>query len=124
MDRVVTGAGKTVRNVYFLLLVFVIIAMVSVVITIKSTRSLDDTLLENQKQILASAALNREILKTLVDCTDPKGECSKREAAGRAEAIGGLNAIAMAAAVCADRPGSITVTELRACVENVVKENP
>lgn len=120
MDRVINQASGTVRNVYFILLVFLLIAMVSLVITFKAKDSTDTKLTGYAEQLIDLASTNKQILQTLLDCTQPEGTCSKRNQAGTAEAVGGINAITMAAAVCADEPESTTVLQMRDCVKTIL----
>lgn len=100
MDEVLTSASKIVRNVYFVLLLLVFIGCVALIGFLRATTTLDDTLIENQKQIIETQSLNKQILQSILDCTEPSGECAADQKATTQEAVSTINLVSILAATC------------------------
>lgn len=70
------------------------------------------------------SAENHMVSERIVDCTSPTGKCFKEGQARTNTAVVQLNTVAKYAAVCADRPGSITAQEMNDCIEEQLRKNP
>lgn len=60
---------------------------------------------------------NNRLNKIMLDCTQPKGECYERSVATTAQAVVELSDVSKAATVCADKPGSLRIEEMDACIK-------
>lgn len=61
------------------------------------------------------ATSNRAILKAIQSCTTPSGECSKRQRAASAAAVGSLNEYNSWLLWCSQQPENVTHEELTRC---------
>lgn len=64
----------------------------------------------------AAQATNERIL----DCLEPAGECYQRSQQQTGDAVASINEISQYAAVCADRPGSQSLDEIRRCIADLI----
>lgn len=64
---------------------------------------------------------NREIQIRLQDCTTPGGKCFKEGQARTGNAVVQISEISKIAAVCADKPGTITAEEMDNCIQSTLK---
>ena len=60
------------------------------------------------------------ISKRLEDCTTPTGDCYKNAQTSQGSAVVTLNTVTKAAVICADRPGSISESELEKCIQEEI----
>lgn len=60
----------------------------------------------------------------IADCTQPSGQCYKNNEYRTNTAVIQLNTIAKYAAICADRPGSITAQQMDDCIEEQIRKHP
>lgn len=61
------------------------------------------------------------VLAIVEDCTNPAGECAQRGQKSTSTAVASINEISAYAAVCADRPGSQSLAEIRACIADLIE---
>lgn len=67
---------------------------------------------------------NGKTAERIIDCTSPTGKCFKESQERTGDVIVQLNTIAKYAAVCADRPGSITAEEMNKCITEQIRKHP
>ncbi len=81
------------------------------------------------KQVENQAQQNLNILGVvngnsdlLIDCNTPGGKCFDESEKRSVESIGSVNAIAIAAAFCADQRGTKTSSEFRKCINQIISD--
>lgn len=128
-------ADATYRNVNFVVALMLIVTMIALAIQVSKARGYAQEAAEQAKKSVNNAlemSLNQEevaedqrkqliqIANSIESCVTPKGECSRRQQAGQAEAIGQLNAVTLAASWCNNQGPPITYVELLKCVKGIV----
>jgi hypothetical protein len=53
----------------------------------------------------------------LIDCTTPGGKCFEQNQRRTGQVVVNLNEVTKIATICADRPGSISLEEMEACIK-------
>lgn len=73
-----------------------------------------------QDDIKAAAKASTETNDQILDCLSPQGACYAESQKRSAGFIASVNEITAYAAVCADRPGSQSLEEIRLCVADLI----
>jgi hypothetical protein len=112
-----------------LLLVGAVVAVVTGVYLIDAVR---DTQVSNTKraetdrardeQTAATAEAAARAAQRIEDCTTPGRECFQASQERLGRTVGTINRYAIAAAYCADRPGTQTVRELERCIAAITEQ--
>lgn len=133
MDRILHGASALARNAVVILLLMVFVLLVVIIISFKSdqTQSKDisaaagevqsntEDVKANTEQLLRLAALNRRLIRTVLDCTEPSGQCHKRGQQQTADAVNAITTSAGLFVVCSavlDPTSAAFEDEVFACV--------
>lgn len=71
--------------------------------------------------LLRTSEANQQLLDLIEGCTNPAGECAQRGQEQTTTAVASINEISAYAAVCADRPGSQSLAEIRLCIADLIE---
>lgn len=76
---------------------------------------------DRDERTAATAADSARAAERIEDCTTPGRECFDESQERLADTVGNVNRYALAAAYCADQPGTQTISELEECIRAAVR---
>ena len=111
--------------------VMVTIVLVLLLVLIGRIRATQQTgspvlkaILGQQADIKRAADTSQSTNEKILDCLDPGGQCYRESQQRSAQFIASINEISQYAAVCADKPGSQSLEEIRRCIAEFITEQP
>lgn len=109
MQRLATAFHTTIRNIWFVVGVFLLIGVIALLIQIQGNRAdsaARNDLLEQIKQQNNNAQESREQLQKLAhriaSCTTPGGKCYDENNARTAEVVGSINQVTTWSIICGE----------------------
>ena len=101
-----------------------LVILLVIVSQIRATQQTGSPILKavigQQEDIKRAADNAQETNEQILDCLDPAGQCYKDSRASTDETVASINEISQYAAVCADRPGSQSLEEIRRCISDLI----
>ncbi len=123
----VARAELVKRILIILTFAMVTIALVLLLVIVGQIRATQQTgspilraVLGQQEDIKRAADAAQSTNDQILDCLDPAGQCYKDSQKRSGQTVASINEITYYAAVCADRPGSQTLDEIRLCVGDLI----
>lgn len=108
----------------FAMVTVVLVLLLVVVSQIRATQQTGSPILKavvgQNADIKRAANAAQDTNEQILDCLDPAGQCYKDSQKRSSQSIASINEITYYAAVCADRPGSQTLDEIRLCVGDLL----
>lgn len=112
----ITGTAFTTAAILVLLLVLIS--------QVRATQQTGSPVLRaiqgQQTDIKRAADAASETNDQILDCLDPEGECYQRSQENTGGVVASINEITQYAAVCADRPGTQSLVDIRRCVADLI----
>jgi hypothetical protein len=107
--------------------IMVTAALVLLLVLLDQVRRTQETGTPIGRAILAQARDTKraadnaqETNELILDCLDPKGTCYQKSQKQTGDVVASINEISQYAAVCADRPGSQSLDEIRRCIADLI----
>lgn len=98
------------------------VAMLIVVINaVLQTRATQRTNVPKIDSTAETLKVVKDLAEKINSCTDPEGACARRGRAQTGAAVMDISSRQIAAVACADRPGTQTPLEIKACVERTLR---
>lgn len=108
----------------FAMVTVVLVLLLVVVSQIRATQQTGSPILKavvgQNADIKRAANAAQDTNEQILDCLDPAGQCYKDSQARSGDAVSSINELSQYAAVCADRPGSQTLEEIRRCIADLI----
>lgn len=115
-------ARGTIYNRRFIIDLMIFIVLVALVFLLVIERINYNKLLDLNQQGAQRGVENARILKEVLSCTQPEGECSKRGTDASKTAVSSINQVVVDAAYCASKiPPPVSADVVRECVTDELK---
>lgn len=106
-------------------MVTVVLVLILVIISqIRATQQTGSPILKavlgQQADIKRAADNAQDTNDQILDCLDPDGQCYKESQERTGQSVASINEVTYYAAVCADRPGSQSLRDIRRCISDLI----
>jgi hypothetical protein len=86
--------------------------------TLKALAAQNDQLAAQNEKLQRTADAAKATNEQIKDCLTPQGACFKASRDRSAQTVADIGQLSAFAAVCADRPGTQSLAELQACIQD------
>lgn len=112
---------NSIRNRSYVLDLMVALLLITTIYFLVGQRNLSQELATVADQNHSLNVQNLELLQRVKSCTDPEGSCYQSNNARTGEAVGQINKVTIAAALCAKKTANPTEADMNKCVADMLK---